>query len=135
MPTSHRKHADTQRRLCQRFAAPAIDTATCQDITTDHMQDIVNAALTPGKATGPQDDLRPGSAGLDGGYLTNPRLTKVHWQAGDHPLPAARVSVAGESTLWVDPAEVPAALTIARVDQAGRGITVDRKVVEVAGHM
>jgi integrase len=97
----------------------------------------------------------------------------VHWQAGDRPLPAPRVSVAGESALWVDPAEIPAdddigrlgralaagrhgerdelmantaaysglrwgeltALTIAQVDQAARVITVDRKVVEVAGHL
>jgi integrase len=113
------------------------------------------------------------SAGLDGGYLANPRLAKVHWQAGDRELPAPRVSVAGESGLWVDPAEIPAegdigklgralaaglhgerdglmaytaaysglrwgeltALTIPQVDQAGRVITVDRKVVEVAGHL
>ena len=81
--------------------------------------------------------------------------------------------MAGESALWVDPAEIPAgsdigklgralaagrhgerdelmvntaaysglrwgelaALTIAQVDQADRVITVDRKVVEVAGHL
>ena len=81
--------------------------------------------------------------------------------------------MAGESALWVDPAEIPAgsdigklgralaagrhgerdelmantaaysglrwgelaALTIAQVDQAARVITVDRKVVEVAGHL
>ncbi len=46
------------------------------------------------------------SAGLDGGYLANPRLSKVHWQAGDRELPAPRVSAAGESGLWVDPAEI-----------------------------
>ena len=81
--------------------------------------------------------------------------------------------MAGESALWVDPAEIPAgddigklgralaagrhgerdelmantaaysglrwgelaALTIPQVDQAARVITVDRKVVEVAGHL
>ena len=81
--------------------------------------------------------------------------------------------MAGESALWVDPAEIPAdadiarlgqalaagrrgerdelmaitaaysglrwgeltALTIAQVDPAARVITVDRKVVEVAGHL
>ncbi len=113
------------------------------------------------------------SAGLDAGYLANPRLAKVHWQAGDRPLPAPRVSTAGESALWVDPAEIPAggdigklgralaagrhgerdelmastaaysglrwgeltALTIPQIDQAARVITVDRKVVEVAGHL
>ena len=112
-------------------------------------------------------------AGVEGGYLANPRLAKVHWQAGDRPLPPPRVSVAGESALWVDPAEIPSAddvgelgqalaagrhgerdelmantaaysglrwgeltaLTIPQVDQAGRVITVDRKVIEVAGHL
>ena len=43
------KHADTQRRLCQRFAAPVIATITCQDIKTAHMQKIVNAAPTAGE--------------------------------------------------------------------------------------
>jgi hypothetical protein len=28
------------------------------------------------------------SAGVDGGYLVNPRLAKVHWQALDRALPA-----------------------------------------------
>jgi hypothetical protein len=46
------------------------------------------------------------SAGFDAGYVANPRLAKVHWQADDRELPAPQVSVAGESMLWVDPAEV-----------------------------
>jgi hypothetical protein len=41
-----RRHADTQRRLCRRFAAPVIAAVTCQDITPGHMQQIVNAAPT-----------------------------------------------------------------------------------------
>ena len=44
-----RKHAHTQRRLCERFAAPVIGAVVCQDITTGHMQKIVNAAPTPGE--------------------------------------------------------------------------------------
>jgi hypothetical protein len=44
-----RQHADTQRRRCERFAAPVIGTVTCQDIKTDHTQKIVNAAPTPGE--------------------------------------------------------------------------------------
>ena len=169
-----RKHAHTQRRLCERFAAPVIDAVTCQDIKTGHMQKIVNAAPTPGEGDRVRGMISAlVSAGLDGGYLANPRLAKVHWQAGDRQLPAPRVSVAGESGLWVDPAEIPAdsdigklgralaaglhgerdelmastaaysglrwgeltALTIGQVDQAARVITVDRKVVEVAGHL
>jgi hypothetical protein len=57
-----RKHAHTQRRLCERFAAPVIDAVTCRDIKTEHTQRIVNAAPT--------------------------------------------VTAAGESVVWVDPAEI-----------------------------
>ena len=138
------------------------------------MQQIVNAAPTPGEGDRVQGMISAlVGAGLEGGYLANPRLAKVHWQAGDRPMPPPRVTVAGESALWVDPAEVPAdadvarlghalaagrhgdrdelmastaaysglrwgeltALTIPQIDRAGRIITVDRKVVEVAGHL
>jgi len=169
-----RKHAHTQRRLCERFAAPVIGTVTCQDITIGHMQQIVNAAPTPGEGDRVQGMISAlVSAGLEGGYLANPRLARVHWQAAGRPLPPPQVSVAGESALWVDPAEIPAdsdigklsralvagrhgerdelmantaaysglrwgeltALTTGQIDQVGRVITVDRKVVEVAGHL
>jgi integrase len=169
-----RKHAHTQRRLCERFAAPVIAAIVCQDIKTEHMQKIVNAASTPGEGDRVQGMISAlVTAGLQSGYLTSARLAKVHWQAGDRALPAPRTSVAGESVLWVDPAEVPAdadvaglgralaagrhgdrdelmastaaysglrwgelaALTITQVDPAARVIAVDRKVVEVAGHL
>jgi integrase len=169
-----RKHAHTQRRLCERFAAPVIGTVTCQDITTWHTQQIVNTAPTAGEGNRVRGMISAlVAAGIEGGYLTNPRLAKVHWQAVGRPLAAPRVSVAGESGLWIDPTEIPAdddigklgqalaagrhsdrdelmastaaysglrwgeltALTIAQVDQAARVIAVDRKVVEVAGHL
>jgi hypothetical protein len=44
-----RRHADTQRRLCERFTAPVIAAVTCQDIKTEHNQKIVNAAPTAGE--------------------------------------------------------------------------------------
>jgi hypothetical protein len=114
-----RKHADTQRRLCDRFAVPVIGAVTCQDVTTDHMQKIVNAAPTPGEGDRVHRMISAlVSAGLDAGYLTSARLATVHWQAGDRPLPPPQVSVAGESALWVDPAEVPADSDIARLGQA-----------------
>jgi len=114
-----RKHGHTQRRLCERFAVPVIGSVTCQDITTDHMQKIVNAAPTPGEGNRVQGMISAlVSAGLEGGYLANPRLAKVHWQAGDRPLPAPRVSVAGESALWVDPAEIPADDDIVKLGRA-----------------
>jgi hypothetical protein len=169
-----RKHAHTQRVLCERFAAPVIATVTCQDIMTEHTQKIVNAAPTAGEG----DRVRRMisalvTAGIDAGYLVSSRLAKVHWQAGDRPLPAVQVTVAGESVFWVDPAEIPSdgdvgklglalaagvhgerdelmantaaysglrwgeltALTIPQVNEAARVITVDRKVVDIAGHL
>ena len=43
----------------------------------------------PGKARGSSRMLSAlVAAGIEGGYLANPRLAKVHWQAGDRPLPA-----------------------------------------------
>ena len=114
-----RKHADTQRRLCERFAAPVIAAVTCQDIKTEHTQKIVNAAPTAGEGDRVHRMVSAlVSAGIDAGYLTSPRLARVHWQAGDRPLPAPAVSVAGESALWIDPAEIPSDDDIARLGQA-----------------
>jgi integrase len=62
-------------------------------------------------------------AGLDGGYLASPRLAKVHWQAGNRPVPAPAVSVAGESSLWVEPAEIPSHGDVAGLGRAlGAGV-------------
>jgi integrase len=169
-----RKHAHTQRRLCERFAVPVIGGVICQDITTGQMQQVVNAAPTPGEGNRVRAMISAlVSAGLTAGYLVNTRLATVHWQAGNRVLPEPSVSVAGESQLWVEPAEIPshddvarlgqalragrhgdrdelmaqtaaysglrwgelAALTVSQVDQDGRVITVDRKIVEVAGHL
>jgi hypothetical protein len=41
-----RKHAHTQRRLCERFVSPVIAGLACQDIRVADMQRIVNAAPT-----------------------------------------------------------------------------------------
>jgi hypothetical protein len=169
-----RRHADTQRRLCRRFAAPVIAAVTCQDITPGHMQQIVNAAPTASEGDRLHRCLSAlVTAGIKGGYLANPRLREVHWQAAGRPVPEPQVSTAGESALWVDPAEIPAAADIGKLGQAlalgrrgeldelmahvaayaglrqgelfalttsqiatgTRVITVDRKLVEVAGHL
>jgi integrase len=58
------------------------------------------------------------SAGIAGGYLANPQLKEVHWQAGGRTLPAPKVTTAGESTLWVDPADIPAAGDVERLGKA-----------------
>ena len=64
------------------------------------------------------------TAGIKGGYLASPRLREVHWQAGDRPLPAPAGHVAGESALWVDPAEIPAD---ADVDKLGQALAAGRR--------
>jgi integrase len=123
-----RKHADTQRRLCERFAAPVIAAIICQDIKTGHTQKIVNAAPTAGEG----DRVRRMisalvTAGIEGGYLASPRLSKVHWQAVDRPLPPPEVTVAGESRSWVDPAAIPSDDDIGKLGQAlAAGVHGDR---------
>jgi hypothetical protein len=55
------------------------------------MQQVVNAAPTPGEGDRVQGMISAlVGAGLEGGYLANPRLAKVHWQAGDRPLLGGR---------------------------------------------
>jgi hypothetical protein len=91
-----RKHADSQRRLCVRFAAPVIAGVICQDIKVGHMQQIVNAAPTAGEGERVRRMISAlVTAGIEAGYLATARLAKVHWQAGDRALPAMQVSVAG----------------------------------------
>jgi integrase len=63
-------------------------------------------------------------AGINAGYLVNSRLAKVHWRAGDRPLPTPAVSVAGESALWVDPAEIPSASDVSGL---GRALAAGRR--------
>ena len=107
-----RKHKDTQRRLCTRFAAPVIASVTCQDITIEHMQQIVNAAPTAEEGARLRRCLKAMAAvGIDDGYLANPKLMtlkKVHWDPADRPVPEPKTQVAGESLQFVDPAEIPA---------------------------
>lgn len=105
-----RMHAYHQRRLCERYIAPVIGELLCQDITVDHMQEAVNAAPTAGEGDRLHGTISALCAvGRRGGYLTNPHLDDVHWQAQGRPVPEPQVTVSGESVLWVDPSEVPAA--------------------------
>ena len=115
-----RKYAYTQRSLCQRFAAPVIGAVTRQDITVVHTQRIVNAAPTAGEGDRVHRMLSAlVGAGIKGGYLVNPMLAEVHWQAGDRPLPAQKVTVAGESALLVDATEIPSGADVRNLGRAG----------------
>ena len=117
-----RKHADTQRRLCARFAAPVIAAVPCQDIRVADMQQVVNAAPTAGEGARLRRCLSAMvTAGIAAGYLTNPRLREVHWQAAGRAAPGPLVSIAGESAQFTDPAEIPADADVARLGQALAG--------------
>jgi integrase len=114
-----RKHTDTQRRLCKRYLAPVIGGLVCEDIKTAHMQAVVNAAPTAKEGARLRRCISAlVGAGITGGYLANPRLKDVHWQAGDRPAPQPRPSVAGESALFVDPDQIPAPADVAKLGQA-----------------
>jgi integrase len=114
-----RKHADTQRRLCQRYLAPVIADLACEDIKTVHMQAVVNAAPTAGEGARVRRYVSAlVGAGITGGYLASSRLKDVHWQPAGRPAPVPVTSVAGESALFVDPAGIPAHDDVARLGQA-----------------
>jgi hypothetical protein len=76
-----RKHTYTQRRLCERFAAPIIAAITCQDIKPEHTQKASTPRRRPGKATG----LSSGDAlsGLPGQHA-------AHRRADPAPAPCDR---------------------------------------------
>jgi integrase len=114
-----RKHAHTQGRLCARFVAPVIGHLVCEDIKTGHLQAVVNAAPTAqeGRRLHALVSALVG-AGIAGGYLANARLKQVHWQANGRPSPPAAATVAGESVLFVDPAEIPAHADVAALGAA-----------------
>ena len=83
------------------------------------MQQAVNAAPTAGEGARLHRCLSAMvTAGITAGYLTNPRLREVHWQAGNRPAPGPQVSMQGEAAQFVDPSEIPAAADVARLGQA-----------------
>ena len=127
-----------QARLCERFALPVIGRLACQDITVGDMQQIVNAAPTPGEGTRARGMISAlVSAGITGGYLASPRLKEVHWQAGNRPLPPPPAGVAGESALFVDPADIPAAADVAALGhalRAGRRGGLDELMAHTAAY-
>jgi hypothetical protein len=45
-------------------------------------------------------------------------LAEVHWQAGERPLPAPKVTVVGGSALLVDPAEIPSSGDVGTLGKA-----------------
>jgi integrase len=83
------------------------------------MQAAVNAAPTAGEGARVARAISAlVTAGLAGGYLLNPRLKMVRWQAGDRAVPPPPTATAGESALFVDPAEIPAHTDVTSLAQA-----------------
>ena len=170
-----RKHADTQRRLCERFIAPVIAAVLLPGHPgrrhAAHRQRRAHRGRGRAAAPVPVGHGHRGDRGrvpdqppAEGRALADRRAARAR-PAGE-PSP-------GKPTLFVDPAEIPAdadvarlgralaagrrgdlhelmantaaytglrqgelfALTAAQVDPAARVITVDRKVVEVAGKL
>ena len=114
-----RKHAETQRYLCERFVRPVLGCLVCQDIRVADMQAVVNAAPTAGEGRRVRAMISAlTGAGIAGGYLANPRLKEVHWQAKGRAVAPPRTVPAGESVLFVDPGEIPAVEDVARLGQA-----------------
>jgi integrase len=114
-----RKHADTQRSLCHRFLRPVIGELACEDIGMAEMQEAVNAAPTAQEGRRVRAMISAlTAAGITGGYLANPRLREVHWQARGRAVAAARVVPAGESVLFVEPDEIPAAADVVKLGRA-----------------
>jgi hypothetical protein len=114
-----RKHADTQRRLCQRYLAPVVGSVACEDIKVSHMQAAVNAAPTAGEGDRVRRCISAlTTAGLAGGYLVNPRLAQVHWQPGGREVPEPATAIAGETPLFVDPSAIPSYRDVARLGRA-----------------
>ncbi len=114
-----RKHTETQRSLCQRFLRPVIGHLACEDIRIAEMQAAVNAAPTAQEGHRVRAMISAlTAAGIAGGYLANPRLREVHWQAKGRAVAPARTVPAGESVLFVDPDEIPAADDVIRLGRA-----------------
>jgi len=84
-----RKHAHTQRRLCERFAAPVIGAIICQDIKAEHTQAIVRRTDCGGGGPGAGHDLRASQR------RTGRRLPRQH-AAGEGAL-AGRWSAAART--------------------------------------
>ena len=169
-----RKHADTQRRLCERFAAPVIGSVPARKSRLADMQRVVNAAPTAKEGERVRRMISAlVTAGIEGGYLASRAAGQGALASWGPPAARAagercgRIRAVGRprrdsrprgrgrarpgrlAVLHGDRDELMAntaaysglrwgeltALTIGQIDTATRVITVDRKVIEVAGQM
>lgn len=87
-----RSHRAAQERLCRMYILPDIGTRICDDIRVADLQAGINRAATPGQGRRAAKCVHAlAIAGLDAGYLTNPRLASpLHWQALGRPYDTAK---------------------------------------------
>jgi hypothetical protein len=96
-----------QEKRCARILA-AIGHLTCEEIRLIHVQQIVNAAPTADSGAKMRSMVRAVvKLGIDEGFLTNPRLGAVRWEAAGRPMRKGKVRLAGESKHFVDPRTLP----------------------------
>jgi integrase len=121
--------------LCSRFITPVISQLACQDITVADMQLALNAAPTHGEGERLVRCISAVvTAGIAGGYLANPRLKEIHWQAGDRPTSQPAVREAGESAVFVDSADIPSRQDVAKLGQALAGNPTRGSLYELMAH-
>ena len=115
-----RKHAHTQRRLCERFVVPVIGSLACQDIRSPTCSGSSTPRLPLRKAavSMPWSRRWSGRASAAGTWPTPGRRRCTGRPGKDRPAAAPKVTVAGESPLFVDPAEIPGHADVGELGQA-----------------
>lgn len=106
------------RRYCGYILA-TIGDVPCEKIKVRHFQDAVNAATTA--ATGKRRAVTVKalvSVGLADGFLTNPRLGAVHWQANGREVAPPKPKRAGEASDYIDPKSLPSHAEVSRLASA-----------------
>lgn len=100
-------YRDEQTRRCNHIIR-ALGQLRCEQLKVDHLQRLVNEA----------DGWDPGTKlcrtvnaimkiGYAKGFVTNPRLHMIVWEANGRPLPTPKAQKAGESTGFIDPRTLP----------------------------
>jgi integrase len=97
-----------ETRRCQKIL-DAIGDRPCESVKMADMQRLVNAESTATTGDKMMYTLKAlVKMGYADGFITNPRLAMVHWQAGDRPMPLRKVQHAGEAETFIDPRTLPA---------------------------
>lgn len=113
-----RQYRMRQEARC-KVVLEVIGDLPCEKIKIVHMQKILNSQ--PTVVTGKLMYFTLSGivkAGIAAGYLTNPRLAMIHWEAGGRKVSTPKVQRAGESNSFVDPRNLPTHEDVARLAEA-----------------